>query len=139
MSRHLDPDDVDAIRSVIDKALAEHGASDERMKIVLERIESATRRLKKEIRSSDELVAKLFYGIRDGRSGPVVRMEPLGEEREALSEASHPLIGIVGRGSGVETILRVQERVFASHLITSLLCIGVLLIVASKTRREVDR
>lgn len=139
MPRNLTADDVLMIRGVVEKALADRDASDERTKIILERIESATRRLKKEITSSDELVAKLLYGIRDARGGPIIRMEPLGEEREALAEAPHPLIGIVGRGSGVEPILRIQERMIASHIITSLLCVGVLLILAPKDTGEARR
>ncbi|KFI97851.1 hypothetical protein [Bifidobacterium stellenboschense] len=118
------------VKSAMRDVLAEHDASDEEMKIILERIENATRRLKKEIGSSTQLVAKLLDGERDARRGPIIRMEPLGEERETLAEASHPFVRVVGRGGGVETLLRIEERMWTSHIITSLLCVGGALIIA---------
>ena len=68
-----------------------------------------------------------------GAIGKAVREEPariesLGEEGKPLAQGSHPLVGI-GRFSGLpEHGARLREIGSIAHILTSLLCVGLLIL-----------
>lgn len=63
-----------------------------------------------------------------GCHGGIHRIESLGEEGKTLAQGSHPLVGIGRFGGLPKHGARLREIGSIAHILTSLLCVGLLIL-----------
>ena len=96
---------------------------------ILEHINQAADRLSAEIQElRSELIREHVETVGGGCHGGIHRIESLGEEGKTLAQGSHPLVGIGRFGGLPKHGARLREIGSIAHILTSLLCVGLLIL-----------
>lgn len=126
---HLSSLDLRGIGIEVGRQLAARDTTTEVMGSILERINQAADRLSAEIQElRSELIREHVKTVGGGCHGGIHRIESLGEEGKPLAQGSHPLVGIGRFGSLPEHGARLREIGSIAHILTSLLCVGLLIL-----------
>ena len=126
---HLSSLDLRGIGIEVGRQLAARDTTTEVMGSILERINQAADRLSAEIQElRSELIREHVKTVGGGCHGGIHRIESLGEEGKPLAQGSHPLVGIGRFGSLPEHGARLREIGSIAHILTSLLCMGLLIL-----------
>lgn len=126
---HLSSLDLRGIGIEVGRQLSARDMTTEVMGSILEHINQAADRLSTEIQElRSELIREHVETVGGGCHGSIHRIESLGKEGKPLAQGSHPLVGI-GRFSGLpEHGARLREIGSIAHILTSLLCVGLLIL-----------
>ena len=126
---HLTSLDLRGIGIEIGRQLADRDMTTEVMGSILEHINHVADRLSTEIQElRSELVREHVETVGGGCHGGIRRIESLGEEGKPLAQGSHPLIGIGSFSGFSEHDARLREIGSIAHILTSLLCVGLLIL-----------